>query len=325
MNSGRVPEDLYSAKRDARNRYLRGSRPARRESYVRSRLHSENVTAVGIGRKITAGAKTDDLAVRVYVRSKLPKSVLGRQIVPSHLNGIPTDVIVSGPFRALGTDIDAARLSRRPVAPGVSLGFAHPTRVIAGTLGALVERGGQQYYLSNNHILAFENKLPIGSAILQPGMLDGGKLPAAKVGELAEFVRLVSSGNKVDAALSTISANSLPQPFLHVSLASSAPAPAMVDQQVHKMGRTTGYTTGIIEDIAADIPVIFSTKVYRFEDQILISGNAEPFASEGDSGALVAETSADSAIGMLFAGSNEFAAANHFDEVAATLGVSLVI
>ena len=40
-----------------------------------------------------------------------------------------------------------------------------------GTLGALVEKNGTQYILSNNHVLARTNKGKIGEAIIQPGRM----------------------------------------------------------------------------------------------------------------------------------------------------------
>jgi hypothetical protein len=292
---------------------------------VKSLRAAANVTGVGIGQKITAGKKTGKLAIRIYVNAKLPKSILGRRLFLSHVDGIPTDVVVSSPFRALGAGFEQARLSRRPVSPGISIGFVHTSRVIAGTLGALVSRGGETFQLSNNHILAFENKLPLGSSIVQPGMLDGGTFPAGKVGELADFVRLTPSGNKVDAALARVLTSFSAQPFTQVRIGTAQPGSAIEGEQVHKVGRTTGYTVGVIEDVAADFPVRFANKVYRFDDQILIAGVGEPFALDGDSGALVVNTSNDTAIGLIFAGSNEFSAANHIAEVLSALGVELIV
>jgi len=320
-------KDMREAKREVSRRYLQAlSATARNDGYAASQLHGHNITAVGIGRKVTAGRSTDEVAVRVYVRTKLPKRMLGKRAIPSHLDGIATDIIVSGPFRALGEGIATTQAMHRPVRPGVSIGFAHPNRVIAGTLGALVTRNGSTFYLSNNHILAFENALPIGSPIVQPGMRDGGGLPDEKVGELAEFVRLTTSGNHVDAALAAITTpSSLAQPVLRVSIDSPIPVPALEQQRVHKIGRSTGYTIGTIVDVDADIPVRFSSKVYRFDDQILIKGESERFAVEGDSGALVVTVDTGDPVALLFAGSQEFGAANHLTRVAAALGFTIVI
>jgi hypothetical protein len=49
-----------------------------------------------------------------------------------------------------------------------------------------VQRAGQRYLLSNNHVLALLNRAQIGDPILQPGPSDGGTLENA-IGELAAF------------------------------------------------------------------------------------------------------------------------------------------
>src|SRR6202795_905668 len=41
-----------------------------------------------------------------------------------------------------------------------------------GTLGSLVTRGGVQYILSDNHILARSDAATVGDAIVQPGLID---------------------------------------------------------------------------------------------------------------------------------------------------------
>jgi hypothetical protein len=97
MHKDGLSDDLRHAKHEVRRRYLRSpSGAARNDSYAASQLHSQNVTGVGIGRKVTAGIRTDELAVRIYVRNKLSKRLLGRRAFPSRLDGIATDVIVSG-------------------------------------------------------------------------------------------------------------------------------------------------------------------------------------------------------------------------------------
>src|SRR5512144_679084 len=61
-----------------------------------------------------------------------------------------------------------------PIAMGTSGGNINDrTRVFCygGTLGALVEdRGGAQYILSNNHVLARTNLASPGEDIIQPGL-----------------------------------------------------------------------------------------------------------------------------------------------------------
>ena len=61
---------------------------------------------------------------------------------------------------------------------------------MAGTLGALVTGDGVLYILSNNHVLANENSLPIGTNIFQPGLLDSGNPANDAIATLAKFVPL---------------------------------------------------------------------------------------------------------------------------------------
>jgi hypothetical protein len=54
------------------------------------------------------------------------------------------------------------------VPAGISIGHF---RVTAGTLGCLVQdRDGNRFILSNNHVLADENKAEVGDVILQAGV-----------------------------------------------------------------------------------------------------------------------------------------------------------
>lgn len=51
---------------------------------------------------------------------------------------------------------------RRPVRPGLSIGFKSPPPkagfVMAGTFGAVVSKDGKKFILSNNHVLAENSK-----------------------------------------------------------------------------------------------------------------------------------------------------------------------
>jgi N-acetyl-gamma-glutamylphosphate reductase len=57
---------------------------------------------------------------------------------------------------------------------------------------------------------------------------------------------------------------------------------------VHKVGRTTGYTRGVIDDVSADVRVGYDGGEYLFVDQIVVrsTGTGE-FSDSGDSGSLI--------------------------------------
>ena len=92
----------------------------------------------------------------------------------------------------------------RPLRIGASIGHFKNT---GGTLGGFVRSrdDGSVLILSNNHVLANENKAKKGDHILQPGVFDGGQDPEHKVGELLRFVKLKKAGaNLVDGAVASI-------------------------------------------------------------------------------------------------------------------------
>jgi hypothetical protein len=53
-----------------------------------------NVTGVGVGFKEVAGARTDIVAIRVYVAPKLPRTQLADEdVLPEEIEGMQVDVI----------------------------------------------------------------------------------------------------------------------------------------------------------------------------------------------------------------------------------------
>lgn len=195
----------------------------------------------------------------------------------------------------------------RPLRPGLSVGHH---AITAGTIGAFVKMtdNGESRLLSNNHVLADENRGTIGDEILQPGHLDGGQHAEDRVGALERFVRLDASAvNHVDAALGTLDDPTEVDPVIpgigHV-LETLAPEEA---SDVVKLGRTTGLTRGSVSAIEVDnVIVAFSTGALRFDGQIEISGtSAGPFSLGGDSGSLVVSSGDPRAVGLLFAGSDQ--------------------
>ena len=198
---------------------------------------------------------------------------------------------------------------QRPLRIGVSIGHVNVT---AGTLGAFV-RGrddGTLFILSNNHVLANENRGRAGDAILQPGSLDGGRPGEDTVGQLSRFVRLKKRGiNEHDCALATldegIEAN-LKKLTGAGQLAGLGDAFLDEGTRVAKIGRTTGLTRGRVTAFELDNLVVgFDIGDLRFDNQIEIEGEGEePFSLGGDSGSLI--FGADRrGVALLFSGSDQ--------------------
>jgi hypothetical protein len=316
---------------------------AREELFARA-----HVVATGIGMKTSAGAPTGALCIVCSVAEKRASARLSaRERVPRTLGGIPTDVVYTGPIRAL-----AARTDRqRPAPGGVSIGHL---RVTAGTLGCLVRRRGERFLLSNNHVLANENDARTGDPILQPGPEDGGRYPQDQLADLSAFVplaflgetsgrSLVSRGvwllnglarllrsevrfravregvveNLVDAAIARpLEDGNVSEEILEVGSIVDL-ASAELGMPVKKSGRTTGLTTGRIQQVEVTVDVQYGRgRVARFRDQVM----AGAMSQGGDSGSAVLDAH-DRLVGLLFAGSESTTVINRIEHVFTALGL----
>ena len=104
--------------------------------------------------------------------------------LPAQLDGTRVEVVPSGPIVQQGCPTGPTAHCDRPVPIGVSTG--HPS-VTAGTIGVRVTDGTNVYALSNNHVFAKLNTVPIGQNVIQPGAADGGTNPADAIGTLYDF------------------------------------------------------------------------------------------------------------------------------------------
>jgi len=280
---------------------------------------TSNLLGVGFGAKSTEGAGfEEELAVRVYVRTKLPvRGLPQEELIPDLVNGLPTDVIALGDLRA----------QARPTLCGVSVGHH---AITAGTLGCLVRRldpgDTNIYILSNNHVLANTNDAAQDDEVLEPGPMDGGSL-GNPIGFLTDFEPLRFGGlvNVIDAAIARLGNSADVGPRIHTIGAIAAPVnQAALYQSVRKRGRTTLHTVGVILDLSADIRVRYGTRVASFEDQLMISGVGGPFSDGGDSGSLVVDAVTRSPVALLFAGGNGSTFATPIQRVLDRFGVEII-
>jgi len=196
----------------------------------------------------------------------------------------------------------------RPLLIGSSIGHF---RITAGTLGCYVRPkvGGGLMVLSNNHVLADENRGKKGDVVIQPGDYDGGRNPQDRVGTLASFVRLSKTkANLVDCATASI-ADGVGYNATTLKgigkLSGLGPAVVKVGARVHKVGRTTGVTHGKVTAFELDNVIVqYDLGNLRFDDQIEIEGTAAGFSDGGDSGSLIVDDDF-AGVALLFAGSDQ--------------------
>ena len=276
-----------------------------------------NIVGLGFGARSADGYRlAGEHAIRVYVRTKLPKSALSRNhIIPSAVEGMDTDVIAVG-------DIVTCQ---RPTRCGVSIG--HVT-VTAGTLGCLVRRPGDSnnYILSNNHVLASCDSASIGDLILEPGRMDGGD-PQDPIGELSYFAPLKTGGTvEIDAALARVfDANSVLPEVMEIGPIDQDGMSPAIYQSVRKHGRTTLHTVGIVTDIDADIRVWYGPlESADFVGQIAVEGFGGVFSASGDSGSVIVDAVSRRPVGLLFAEGLGITFANRIDRVLDHFGVEIL-
>jgi S1-C subfamily serine protease len=312
----------------------------RRAPVAISPAPEHNVVGIGVGEKLVNGEHTGTLAVKFLVKIKYRESdIEGRHRLPKSIEGLPVDVDEAGIFRAFTAA--AARASARPVAvampnprtrirpaqPGCSVGFRFPGDqfVMAGTFGAVVTDGTDRFILSNNHVLADENRLALGSPIFQPGLLDGGKVSTDQVAELTRFVPVQASAfNQVDCAIARVLRSDLVSNAILFIGPPQGTAAAQRDMVVHKFGRTTGYQAGRVTSVNTDVKIRYDMGEVAFRRQIIVEGlKGQPFSAQGDSGSLILERQSQRAIGLLFGGSPSHTIANHIEDVLQALNVTL--
>jgi hypothetical protein len=298
---------------------------------------NQNIVGVGIAEKTVDGKPTGVLAVKFFVKTKFPKSsVPARLMLPKNIDGLPVDIEESGAFRAFrrktlrGGTADKAmpnpRERMRPAVPGCSVGFrvAGDQFVVGGTFGALVKTSRAVYILSNNHVLADENRLKPGAPIYQPALLDDGDLDTDKIAELTRFIRMRANGyNRVDAAIARpLKKTLVGKDVLHIGPPRGI-ATAEIDMMVHKFGRTTSYTAGRVASIETDVTVEYETGDFTFENQIIVVGTGGQFSDSGDSGSIILQRGTNKAVGLLFGGSSSHTIANHIRNVLRSLRIRM--
>lgn len=303
-----------------------------------------NVIGLGIGIKWKNNLPTGRPALMILVTHKVEKYKLPKtSLLPLTLHGIEVDVLPIGkltakPGSALRrTNPSSLTQHIRPVQGGYSVGH---TSITAGTIATCVydqlpkDIGipNKYYLLSNNHVLANQNKGCPGDPIVQPGPIDGGCPPFDTIAALTRFVPIDFEpclprhlhNNLVDAAIAQSSLHNL-NPAIHWigNVRGWLPKEKVqVGMMVQKTGRTTGFTRGKILATNATIDVTYSGgNVARFQDQIVSTS----MSAGGDSGALLVTmvNNLPFAVGLHFASSPITSIANQIEHVRSLLEIEI--
>jgi hypothetical protein len=211
-----------------------------------------------------------------------------------------------------------------------------------GTLGSLVTRGGTQFILSNNHVLARSDLATAGDHISQPGIID---VPnpntcttngTTAVGTLTQFYNLETGAlPHIDAAIAQVAGGAVDPNGKIFELGSTATsgvpdagAPhqgplvaATMNMTVAKSGRSTGLTCSTITGLNVTVNNVQYQKgcgtgamfSVNYTGQVMVGGGA--FSAEGDSGSLIVTQDTADPIALLYAGSDMDTVGNPVSDV----------
>ena len=300
------------------------------EKNAKRLCEDENLLGVGIGPKERKKKLTEDIALKFFVRAKKETGLSPGERLPKTYNKIVTDVVQMAPLRANGPFTQRVR----PGVGGCSGCVAVKDLIYTGTLGLGMRGYGglsdRTLILSNNHVLANENRAKVGDPVIQPGSLDGGdpKRTEDVIGTLYDYVPLKFGQygtnnppvNKVDAACALVNRfGDFTREIFWVGYPTGWRSRANIENdvangpvKVQKTGRTTGYTTGEISAVDFDGWVGYDRGDAYFEDQMIITPGS--FSNPGDSGSCILDMN-ENIIGLLFAGSATHTIANFIEDV----------
>jgi len=261
---------------------------------------------------------------------------------PRILDGVPVQVVLTDKIVAMAGN---KTKQTPPIQLGTSGGWRYDLAngyCCGGTLGSLVLKGGQQYVMSNYHVLEADivsggnsRVATAGDFVIQPGLIDVGcnAASAQNVATLSGIKSLPSSN--VDVAIAQVISGmvSTNGSILGVGTISATTIAASVGQLVKKSGRTTGLTRSSVSGLNATVSISYENEcaggaafTKTFTGQILIKNRASKFLAGGDSGSLMVQdvTTNPKAVGLLYAGSSSIAVANPIGQVLSFLGATMV-
>ncbi|HEX5433000.1 MAG TPA: hypothetical protein VFY05_02085 [Candidatus Angelobacter sp.] len=225
-----------------------------------------------------------------------------------------------------------------------------------GTLGSLLNRGGNLFILSNNHVLGRSGLATSGEVIDQPGPQScfpqeklvanftqsgalkptAGSDPANCSGSKAPLCG--KSPSNTDASIAAVAIGEVDATGAILDLGAAGPTSIAAappsstpfvgtpapGQAVAKSGRTSALTCSTIQGVGGTFRVSYDSSCggpvafdATFSNQIIVNG--ANFIEAGDSGSLLITSDTSRALGLLFAAGSSGAVANPIGDVFAAL------
>ncbi len=310
---------------------------AAHEHAVALHLLDPNVTLIDLGLRIKEAQgrlMTRELAVRVHLKHK-PRGEAFRAFASAQPARVITERSVGFPVDLIQAEYNLHRSwwwprpralraqMHNPLRGGISI--SNEWEYGFGTLGGFVKdrQTGAPMILSNWHVLAVADGAEVEAAILQPGYGDGGNAR-----HVVAHLRRDAMRRGLDAAVAELNqSRAIRNEQLEIGPVTGVGGPEL-GMRVHKSGRASGHTHGIVDGIAGKHKIYYHG-FPRIVDHVIhiapltVGGEV---SAPGDSGSWWLEEYSDKVVGLHLAGSNdpEYGLAHGMQEVLDALNVDIV-
>jgi len=288
-------------------------------------LSRPNVCGVDVGYKYSGGKKTDEIAIRVFVRKKAV-DLSDEEKIPKEISGIKTDIIeeefkinsreydrnVRADFDSYETLIGGMRIEM-PTEANPKSGVFN-----IGTIGMIVKdkSTGLPLMLTNYHVVSSGTSVYNNSPIHQPEVIT-----SIRNGSVDYSQREIGDTNKsflgyhkevfIDAATSNIdlSKSKVSNEILQIGKVKGLKELKTSDEglSVSKRGGITRLTHGFIDGVDHTTNVSYSLGNMQVKNAFRVRPNEAVnglFSTSGDSGSVVVDDN-NKIVGLLFAGSEK--------------------
>lgn len=304
-----------------------------RKQIETSFLNSGQIHSVGIGFREVNGEITDEPCVQVVTGKKLTSTELRAASVtplPKTLSGIKIDVVEdyqAKTLQLLNSEIsthavtDLQKCFDCPIPGGAQMAPQGANWV--GTLGCLLRLDNDKYYADTNYHVAVGAGYVVGHPMMQP--VQGGEY-FAKLKAIAPInfnnraanneldyvlLNVYRQENKYAPGTHTVGT----EQYTPIGEFSMDVKSSELGDEVHKVGRTTGYTTGRCIGVNYTVSVNYGPQgVARFVNQIVVKGDSGNFSGPGDSGSTILSKEGNQLWGKLFAGGGGRTIANRYSK-----------
>jgi hypothetical protein len=298
-----------------------------------------NVLAVGIGLKETDGEFTDEIAYRVFVPEKKPKSELKKhEIIPAEIDGHKTDVIT--PYHITNEAFVETQNIKdvRPIQGGIAMGNDKDQNAY-GTLGWFAKLADNSLViLTNKHVL-YDTTLETNTSVNKAAQAFYSKSCCCECGVIGQSIIGIKNAT-VDCAIASINGDigtslRITNDSTTQVLKVTGTAQAVIGN-VRKIGARSIFTKGKIVHIgdtaAAPTDPAGGAITIQPDQLIIIPASDETYQSEngkfafsnhGDSGSAIIDDD-NKMVGLLWGGdatsnSVKLTWANNIDKVITAL------